>query len=1334
MLFHYLLPAQYRPDRLRFEKITIEQGLPHNYVRAATQDAKGFMWFGTNYGLARFDGYDFKVFQPDAVKPNSIAHKSIDVVYCDSKGNLWISFSSGGIGKMVLSTEKFSYYATDSSNKVLLSNEFSNFYEDNHRNLWAVTPSGIFRYHPQTDQFVCGVCGNSFAAGGRINSFADDGHGNIWFTQGNTIRILNKQNFSLSTYASLSKNIITSSYNFTFVYSKKKGEVWIGTTNRGLLCYDAQTGNSKSLLANAINLAGLYIDRQGNIYAASNTPEYKIYACKKEHIDSNLFEVHPLFIGKSPGSWINFVEDNFGNIYISSSVGLAKFNFNSGLEPIESNILIPNTISNNYIERLFIDVTDNLWIAPQRQGLNKADLRQKPFKLYSAVHKSISDIAKDRNVTSVFEDSKGYVWIGKAANGISIYNKKTGEYHDFFTNSPQPVTAIFEDKNGYFWLGFDVLRKVKFTPGDNNHDEIKPSLTVVSEHTVYGTKRIASDKEANLWFATVDGLIELDHAKGTFINHSILYDSLRNNTGFYRTVFVDKNGTIWAGSNSGGLTRYKKSEKKFEHYLHKPENPFSISNNTVYAILQDETGNLWLGTRQGLNKFNPQTEKFEHSAINYQTSKRSIFSVLPDSAGNLWLSSDIGIIKYNKQSYVCSFYGPADGFRNNEFSTTGSFMSPAGEIFFGGTEGLVSFMPSEIKANPIHARPVITNFLVYNKVISPGDSLHKRVLFNKQVWETDEITLKHHEADFIIEFSALHYSAPEKITYFYKLDGFNPQWIETGSNRRFATYTGLQPGKYVFMLKATNNDGVMCPTDNEVRLSIIVTPPFWQTLWFRIILAIVALFFVVLFIRLRVRSLRMANIHLDKKVKERTHQLEQANQFLEQRSRDLEEANAILEERQEEINLQKEEILSQYESLESSNLLLKQQQDQILKQNLELDKHRNKLQYLVEERTKELEKALIKAEESDKLKSSFLTNMSHEIRTPMNAIIGFSSLLKDKSLQDKHDEFISLIEANGLMLINLINNIFELSNIESQHITLCKINKKLSPVLNNLYGLHKYEAQHKNLVLKLNIDAIDDDFCMYFDEGLLKQVFTNLLSNAFKFTEKGTVEFGIQKIDNTVTFFVKDSGVGIPDGIGDLVFDRFYKIEGDINQLYRGTGLGLAICKGLVTLWQGEIWYETKKDIGTTFYFTHPLETIDEQNNQIISTKPVINLHDKCILIAEDEESNYKLLESYLKRTKAKLIWARNGREAVKLAREHKPGLILMDIKMPIMDGIEAAKQIREIMPSVPVIAQTAYAMKNEIADILKSGIEYYIVKPIKLDDLIELIRKTIFNGPHLEH
>jgi signal transduction histidine kinase/CheY-like chemotaxis protein len=377
---------------------------------------------------------------------------------------------------------------------------------------------------------------------------------------------------------------------------------------------------------------------------------------------------------------------------------------------------------------------------------------------------------------------------------------------------------------------------------------------------------------------------------------------------------------------------------------------------------------------------------------------------------------------------------------------------------------------------------------------------------------------------------------------------------------------------------------------------------------------------------------------------------------------------------------------------------------------------------------RELDKARLSAEESDKLKTTFLLNMSHEIRTPMNAIVGFSSLLRDEKSFQKQDEFIRIIETNCRSLLVLINDILDLSRMQSSQIALLPGPCALTDLIEKLYRSFLPECRQKHIEFKINLYSIPSDFLLIADEVRVEQVFSNLLSNAIKFTSSGTIEIGAQVGKDMITFYVKDSGIGIPKETGSRVFERFYKIEDPNTRIFRGAGLGLAICRSLVNLWNGKIWYESKAGLGSTFYFTHPLsgkyQTVERKVEYESDSVP--DLTGKCLLIAEDEDSNYKLLATYLDETGARILRAHNGAEAVRIAHGNAVDLVLMDIKMPEMNGTEALRLIRKQFPALPVIAQTAYAFHEEVMELLQNGFNACITKPIRKVELFRLLHTQL--------
>lgn len=427
--------------------------------------------------------------------------------------------------------------------------------------------------------------------------------------------------------------------------------------------------------------------------------------------------------------------------------------------------------------------------------------------------------------------------------------------------------------------------------------------------------------------------------------------------------------------------------------------------------------------------------------------------------------------------------------------------------------------------------------------------------------------------------------------------------------------------------------------------------------------------------------------------------------------------------------------------------------------NKQTEKIINEFRYLIEsqlklitesiDRVAELEKqvelAKEAAAEANRLKTAFLANMSHEIRTPMNAIIGFSDLLKVSSLtREQRDRFISIINNNGNLLLNLIDDIIDVAKIEAGQIKVAKSECYINRILSELFDFYQNDKSLKGFndsKLQLIIPLEQhDNFSVLSDPLRLRQIFSNLINNAFKFTDKGIIKFGYRITDTKesdtkstyIEFFVKDTGVGISDERKEIIFERFGQIESKYNKNLRGTGLGLPISKKLVELMGGTMWVKSIPNEGSTFYFTIPYLIADAESIiGEVDDKPFspqsYKWYDKIFLIAEDEDANCMFFQEALYKTKVQILWAKNGKEAVEVFRSNTNiDLVLMDIKMPVMDGYEATEHIKYIDERVPVIAQTAYAMADDKELSYRAGCNGFISKPIKAKELLAYISKFL--------
>ncbi|WP_456424370.1 PAS domain-containing protein [Lutibacter sp.] len=388
------------------------------------------------------------------------------------------------------------------------------------------------------------------------------------------------------------------------------------------------------------------------------------------------------------------------------------------------------------------------------------------------------------------------------------------------------------------------------------------------------------------------------------------------------------------------------------------------------------------------------------------------------------------------------------------------------------------------------------------------------------------------------------------------------------------------------------------------------------------------------------------------------------------------------------------------------------------------------------EAEKKLNKALIKAKESDKLKSIFLASMSHEIRTPMNSIIGFSEFLLESSIpENKRKDYAEIIITNSKQLLAIVNDILDFSKIEAGVVQLHYQSVNLNKMLNDLYVFYKPIAIDNNLMLMCKLGLENDKSVINIDSTKLNQILTNLLSNAIKFTKEGEVEFGYKLIKNNLQFYVKDTGEGIDEKLKNKIFDRFFQGNLDLVKQHTGTGLGLAISKNFVELFNGKIWFISNEK-GTTFYFTIPYIKNKEPLNPTAFTSKKEQIKrgitkktkETTILVAEDEEYNMMYINVLFSKRNFKIIEANNGKQAVEMFKKHpEVDLVLMDIQMPIMNGNEAMKEIKKIKPSIPVIAISAFAMESDKEKSLKKGFDFYISKPIDKKLLFDTIKEYSF-------
>ena len=840
--------------------------------------------------------------------------------------------------------------------------------------------------------------------------------------------------------------------------------------------------------------------------------------------------------------------------------------------------------------------------------------------------------------------------------------------------------------------------------------------------------------ENEIWVGTFGkGLKQFNYDENKIVSWDLKDPKIRTQSVFYnRALFVDSQEIIWVGYWGVGAARINPRTGKSEVWLNEPGNPQSISHNDVWVITEDRFGRIWLGTRggglncllfedkdggifhhwlqnqneenglssnninaiceaknimdladsetvlwvgtsDGLNRFtiknSVSTDLYDIEIENlFYTVKdglpdNSVNSIIEDENGNLWLGTGSGISFFDVNTKTFTNFSSSDGINGTLMNPESALRLDNGLILFGSTKGLNIFNPQNIQLSPYKPNVVITDFQIFNKSLEIGNNSRLK----KSIQTTDEIELSHDQDVFSFEFAALDYNSSQSIEYAYKMEGFDKDWIESGK-RRFVTYTNLDPGKYEFKVKSTNADGIW--NDQVTSLNIIVNPPWWKTLWAYCLYVVLILLGLVGIRRFELNRAKLRN----------------------------------------ELKLREFEVR--------------------------------------------------KKTELEEVKSRFFANLSHEFRTPLMLIKGPLEQLKTGKGNDKYSENIDLIERNSDRLKELIDQLLELSQLEKAAIPLKAKQENLVTILKGLLSSFESLAKQKNISIKFESDS--DNIVCWIDRDKLEKVVNNLFSNAFKFTpDGGSVSVTVNKKSIEEKPFaeikITDSGVGIPKDKIDKVFDRFFQVDDSTQRSHGGSGIGLALVKEFVELHKWNISVDSEKDKGTEFKIQIPLwvdylnedekiqteslsdsesialnkikeEKYFEPSTRIIKQDEFADANNKpSILIVDDSEDVRKYLSGLLESI-YKISEAKNGEVGIIAATENMPDLIISDVMMPSMDGIEFCRRIKSEWQTsdIPVILLTAKASAESKIEGLEIGADDYLTKPFDSKELFTRIKNLL--------
>jgi signal transduction histidine kinase/ligand-binding sensor domain-containing protein len=1286
LLFYITGSAQ--QDVLPFRSLTTDMGLSNGDIFCFWQDHEGYIWIGTTDGLNRYDGIGFTVYKYDQKDTTSLSSSYVSYVYEDKRNNLWIGLLNG-LCKYDRDHNSFERIDYPDDNGKRFNNHVLEIYEDNTNKLWIGTDYGVYILDRDNKKFhTCfdNRCNKEEFA--ICNDIIQDKKGNVWIAlsgdlNGGLIKY-NPQTGEFTKYTSQRPEFKIKDNNILCLMVDNQDNIWISYSSKGI---DVINDQAKVLYHYENNPANPYSLNNNIVFSMTQTRNNKI------------------FIG-TDGGGINVFEPK-SQLFYHITTSEADFS------------LLSNTV-----QKIFMDRDGIVWAGCWGGGVNVYDERFNKFALYKQ-GKQANNALSGSSVTSFTQDSQGKIWIATDGGGINLFNNKKGSFIRYQSDSKNKqsltnnkVLSIHADDRSGLWAGL-WQGGLNYFKIDGNNLILKKKYNYLDGKDLNSNCvfKIYTSKSGELWIGNYfTGIYKFDPEKETFINVKLPSGVSSYNT--IRDILCDSHNDMWFATEYNGLFRMNRETGEFENFIHNESDSNSLVSNSINVIYEDSKNRLWFGIDDGgLNLFNRKTKSFIQYTKEHGLPDNTIVGILEDNKGDLWISSHVGLSVANiistdeRPRIKFRNYTVQDGLQGQVFNRWAYFKSKTGEMYFGGLNGFNVFHPDSLKDNNIIPPVHFTDFLLFNKSAEIGG---KNSPLEKHISQTKKLVLKHYQSVFTFRFIALNYILSEKNQYAYFMQGFDRDWNYVG-NKREATYTNLNPGEYTFMVKASNSDGVW--NEKGVSVKLVILPPWWKTWVFRILLIAFAILSLIGIYLDRTKRLRRNQIILEKTVHERT--------------KELKNINIALEEKQEEINMQKEELEMQKNSVQESNDILLEQQKRIIEQNTELDKHRNKLETLISERTRELEEAKKKAEESDRLKSAFLANMSHEIRTPMNAIVGFSSLLNDRDISnEERSEFVKLIHTNSDSLLMLINDILDLSMIEANQMKVRKVPCSLNELFDQVFSFYSLNNANSSVQVTINNTLVKEDIRLNTDKYRLKQILSNFMSNACKFTKSGTIELGIRKENDSLNMYVKDTGIGIARENIKYVFERFRKLGEEASSPSPGAGLGLAISRRLSDLLGGTIEVNSEVGKGSIFSFILPCSMIIKRKEiHTAPFRPIVSKDwsDKSILIVEDEEANYLYLRRLLEKTHAAVTWAENGEEAIKQYEIHNRfDIILMDIKMPGMNGIDALKRLKDTNPHQRIIAQTAYARVEDEINLRKEGFDDYIPKPISPVDLMILLEKYL--------
>lgn len=1094
--FFYQAFSQTAVEKVKFSKLESAAGLSNSRVTCVLQDSDGFLWVGTDDGLNRFDGYEFKVYRNDPTDSTSLMKNSIIQIYEDDRGALWVSTANGGLHRYNNSLdnfERFREYAFDC--------EIRDFYEDEDY-IWV---AGIKSHHAFADKL--------FKTTGKVAEH---------------------------------HTLFPSKTAVQFFSRDSDDTFWVGVRTVGFFKWNSRTNEIVKYPADAKNPNSIASDH-----------------------------VHKA------------VRDTKGNIWIGTEDGFSKFNTKSETftnyklsAPVKESIPLVNNVMNLCMDH------DYLWLGTENGGLVRFNtVNNKSDNFVFNKHDPAS--LPDNSIWAIYKDHEGRIWIGTYSKGICVIDRMRDKFSEFdIPLENDIVNAIWQDSKRRFWIGTEdgIVMKQGNTIQHFRHSSKMGSLTTNP------VLSICEDTKQRMWFGTWNGgLNRYDEKTNSFINYlpDPKKETSLSSADVFSIIQLRKTGAMVAGTYSGLNILTNEKQGIFERYS-EPEFEF---NNYIRTMLEDSKGNVWIGTIEELILFDSRLKKitrFEsfndrdstkvdglsnciiedkkgriwvgtsnglHLIVNkkhirsYTTANglpnNIVNGILEDSKGKFWLSTTNGISRFDPDNHTFKNYDTNDGLLSNEFKPNACFKNKDGQFFFGG-KGVNFFYPDSIKDNP-HVPPVfITDLKLLNKSVKAGD---KDGILSQQIAKTLEVSLPSDYNFFTINYVALNFTATSKNQYAYKLEGFNEDWNYVG-NQRSVTYTNLDPGDYIFKVKASNNDGLW--NEEGALLIIHILPPWWKMWWVRSLVVVFLVMITIVIYKIRLGSVTRQNRRLEDLVDERTKELALQNEELLQS--------------QEEISAQRDLVSAQNHELQVAREIIE-------KKNNEIKLRNETLEAEVEERTRDL------VEYNQQLEQ-FAFISAHNLRAPVARILGLGNVLE--ITRNKPEDVNMIID-------RIIFTTQELDRVVKDLNTVLELRK------NNTSVITKINVEEELELIKINLEkeiqetytVFDQDFSqintIYTLKPYLDSILVNLISNAIKYRQPSRPPIiRIRSIveGDMVCLEVRDNGLGMDLS---LYKEKIFTLYSRFHSHVEGKGMGLYLVKTQANSLGGRIEVESQTGIGTTF-------------------------------------------------------------------------------------------------------------------------------------------------------